>query len=281
MEMRLVRSRRGLVALVAVLGLGTLSLIGSGARAQEATPEPPPIPCSSVLGVGVAGDACVNVIHASPDAPAVDILIDDEIAVQELPYGEATGWMAVPAGEHHVQVVPTGQMVDVAVIDATVNVEPDLAYEVVGTGEIDVIQAGVYPVDLTISEDDANAALRIVNASSDAPAIDVSAGGQTLAENLAYPENSEYLIVPAGSHDLEVRPTGTTDGALLQEPGMELVAGNAYTLFAIGSVEQGTFVLLPSVAGAAMPGAEATPMATPVGTPMATPVATPVGTPVS
>ncbi len=271
MDIRLVGSRRGLMRLVAIVGLGTLSLLGSGARGQEATPEPPPIPCSGVLGVGVAGDACVNLIHASPDAPPVDILVDEEVAVQDLTFGEATGWMALPAGEHHVQVVPTGQMVDVAVIDATAVLEPDIAYEVVGTGAIDVIQAGVYPVDLTITEDDANAALRIINASSDAPAIDVAAGGQTLAENLAYPEDSEYLIVPAGSHDLEVRPTGTTDGALLEEPGMELAAGNAYSLFAIGSVEAGTFDLLPIVAGAAV-GAEATPMATPVGAPAATPV---------
>jgi hypothetical protein len=272
MDIRLVRSRRGLMRLVAILGLGTLSLIGSGARAQEGTPEPPPIPCSGVLGVGITGDACLILIHASPDAPSVDILIDDEIVAENLPFGETAGWMTLPAGEHHLQVVPTGQLVDVAVIDATLDLEADLAYEVAATGTIDVIQAGVYPVDLSISEDDANAALRIVNASSDAPAIDVAAGGQTLAENLAYPENSEYLIVPAGAHDLEVRPTGTTDGALLEEPGMELAAGNAYSLFAIGSVEGGTFTLLPIVAGTAMAGAEATPMATPVGAPAATPV---------
>jgi hypothetical protein len=272
MDTRLSGTRRALVALAAVLGLSAMTFAGGMARAQEATPAPPPIPCSEVLGVGVAGEACVNIIHGSPDTPPVDVLVDDEIVAQNLPFGELTGWMALPAGEHHVQVVPTGQMVDVSVIDATVVLEPDLAYEVAATGQVDVIQAGVYPVDLAISEDDANAALRIVNASSDAPAIDVAAGGQILAQNLAYPENSEYLIVPAGSHDLDVRPTGTTDGALLELPGVDLVAGNAYSLFAIGSVEDGTLIVLPVVAGTAMAGAEATPAATPMASPEATPV---------
>jgi hypothetical protein len=44
----------------------------------------------------------VNIVHASPDAPAVDIYFDGAAAVENLPFGIATGWVALPAGEHQV-----------------------------------------------------------------------------------------------------------------------------------------------------------------------------------
>lgn len=183
-------------------------------------------PCSEVLGVGMAGDACVNIVHASPDAPAVDIYVDGAAAVENLAFGSATGWVALPAGEHQVQVTPTGEAADAAV-----------------------------------SADMENAAVRVIHASLDAPAVDVAvAGGDVLVENLAFPDATEYLMVPAGTYDLEVRPTGTEDVAL-DLPGVELMAGNAYSVYAIGTVADGTLAALPIIAGASM--AEAAQEATP------------------
>lgn len=268
------RTRRGVLSVLAIAGMSVFVLAGGVGRAQEATPAPPAapaMPCAEVLGVGAAGDACVNIIHASPDAPSVDIMIDDATASENLAFGAATGWMALPAGEHLVQVVPTGQMVDVAVIDATVDLEPDRAYEVAAIGQIDVIQAGLYPVDLTISGDDANAAVRVIHASPDAPAVDVAeAGGDVLIGNLAYPANSDYLVVPAGTYDFEARSTGTAD-VVLPVPAVEVAAGNAYSFYAIGTVADGTITVLPIVAGAPM-AVEATPLASPPADAVATPV---------
>jgi hypothetical protein len=42
----------------------------------------------------------VNIVHASPDAPAVDIYGGGTAAVENLTFGTATGWVALPAGEH-------------------------------------------------------------------------------------------------------------------------------------------------------------------------------------
>jgi hypothetical protein len=82
-----------------------------------------------------------------------------------------------------------------------------------------------------------------------------------LIENLAFPDASDYLMVPAGAYDLEVRPTGTTDVAL-DLPGVELMGGNAYSVYAVGTVADGTLTVLPIVAGAPMAAEqEATPTA--------------------
>ena len=76
----------------------------------------------------------------------------------------------------------------------------------------------------------------------------------------SFPDASDYLMVPAGSYDLEVRPTGATD-VVLDLPGVELTGGNAYSVYAIGTVADNTLSVLPIVAGASM--AEAAQEATP------------------
>ena len=253
-------SRRGMLALALAGGLG---VVGSGlTSAQDATPEMPAVACSEVLGIGAAGDACVNIVHASPDAPAVDIFVDGALAVENLAFGAATGWVALPAGEHQVQVAPTGEAADAAVIDANVELMADMAYEVAAVGPVAEITAAIFPVDLSVSEDAENAAVRVIHASPDAPAVDVAVkGGDVLLENLAFPDGSDYLMVPAGTYDLEVRPTGTTDVAL-DLPGVELMAGHAYSVYAIGTLADGTLTVLPIVAGPPMEAMqEATPTA--------------------
>src|ERR671913_733023 len=126
MDRRLVETRRAVVVMAAVAGLGLMSLAGAPVRAQEGTPEAMMMTsCSEVLGVGAAGDACVNIVHASPDAPAVDIYVDGTAAVENLAFGAATGWVALPAGGHQVQVAPTGEAAEAAVIDANVELMAD------------------------------------------------------------------------------------------------------------------------------------------------------------
>ena len=248
--------------MVGVAGLAMTSLTGAPVRAQDATPDAMMTVCSEVLGIGAAGNACVNIVHASPDAPAVDIFVDGAKAVENLAFGTATGWVALPAGEHQVQVAPTGEEADAAVIDATVDLEADMAYEVAAIGAVAEITAAIFPVDLAVSMDTENAAVRVIHASPDAPAVDVAVkGGDVLVENLAFPDASDYLMVPAAAYDLEVRPTGTEDVAL-DLPGVELMAGNAYSVYAIGTLADGTLNVLPIVAGAPMEAMqEATPTA--------------------
>jgi hypothetical protein len=256
-------TRRAVVAMTAVAGLGVMTFAGVPVRAQEGTPEAMmAVACTEVLGIGAEGDACVNVVHASPDAPAVDIFVNGERAVENLAFGAATGWVALPAGEHQVQVAPTGEEADAAVIDAMLALEAGMAYEVAAVGPVAEIAAAVFPVDLAVSADMENAAVRVIHASPDAPAVDVAvAGGDVLIENLAFPDGSDYLMVPAGIYDLEVRPTGTTDVAL-DLPGVELMGGNAYSVYAVGTVADGTLTVLPIVAGAPMEAEqEATPTA--------------------
>jgi hypothetical protein len=142
-----------------------------------------------------------------------------------------------------VQVVPTGGDVSTAVIDATVTLEAGAAYQVAATGLVAEIAPQVYQVDLSDLAD-GESRIRVIHTSPDAPAVDIAVkGGDVLISNLAFPAASDYLVVPAGSYDLEVRPTGAMDVAL-DLPGVALEAGMVYDVFATGTLADGTLGVL-------------------------------------
>jgi hypothetical protein len=246
--------------LVAVFGtVGVLAfalLLGPAVHqvsAQDATPATEMGDCVMALGIGAEGDACINVVHASPDAPAVDVYLNGEQALSGLEFGAISGWVAVPAGEHQVQVTPAGEAADSAVIDAMVTVEAGAAYHIAATGLVAEIAPQIYQVDLSMLADE-EARIRVIHTSPDAPAVDVAvAGGDVLIENLAFPDASGFLVVPSGAYDLEVRPTGTEDVAL-DLPGVALEAGMVYDVFAIGLAGDGSLrvLVVPSSTTGAM-----------------------------
>lgn len=231
-----------------VFAIGTAA---NGALAALVIPSPivggvadsAPTGCTAALGIGADGDACVNVVHASPDAPAVDVYVDGQLAIESLEFGAFSGWVPVPAGDHHVQVTAVGQPVDSAVIDATLTLESGAAYQVAATGNLTSIAPQVYPVDLTAVEQ-GNARVRVIHTSPDAPAVDVAvSGGDVLIAGLEFPNASDMLEVPAGTYDLEVRAAGSTDVALAL-PGVVLEAGMSYDVFAIGQLGDGSLTVL-------------------------------------
>jgi hypothetical protein len=182
------------------------------------------------------GDARVRFLHASPDAPAVDILVNGGAAFEGLKFGEATPYAAVPAGEYDVQVVPEGLSSPV-VIDLTgpnaVNLFYNRSYTAVALGTLSSIEP------LLLADDNRpaprqSARIRFVHASPDAPAVDIAVtGGPVLFKNVAFKGVGDYVTVPAGSYDLEVRIAGTKT-VVLSLPGVMVEGGTTYSVFATG-----------------------------------------------
>ena len=48
--------------------------------------------------------AKVRVVHASPDAPAVDVYVDGAKALSNVTFFTASDYLSLPAGEHRFQV---------------------------------------------------------------------------------------------------------------------------------------------------------------------------------
>ena len=209
--------------------------------------------------------AMVRVLHGSPDAPAVDVYADGAAVLENVPFGAISDYMEVPAGEHRFQVVPTGASLEEGpvVIDATLTLEPATMTTVAATNALASIEAQVI-ADAPAPTADATQ-VRVVHLSADSPAVDVALdGGDVVVAGAAYPAASDYLSLPAGEYDLEIRPAGTTDVAFDIDP-LALEAGNAYSAFAIGSLADGTFTVVPAVDATASADAMASPEASPAG----------------
>ena len=178
-------------------------------------------------------NAKVRLVHASPDAPAVDVYVDGNKALTNVPFFAASDYLDVPAGPHDIKVTPTGDA-NTAVIDAKgVTVEAGKAYTIAAVGKVAEIKPVVLADNLAAPAP-GKAHVRVVHASPDAPAVDIKVkGGPTLISGLAFPKDSGYNPVDAGSYDLVVTPAGSEIVAL-DLAGTQLEAGKIYDIFAVG-----------------------------------------------
>lgn len=198
--------------------------------------------------IAAQDQAFVRVVHASPDAPNVDVWVDGSIVLTDVPFAAVSDYLSLPAGDHAIAVTATGATDPV--IEADVTLSAGTSYTVAAIGPLAEISATVLTDDRAPTSGQAK--LRVFHASPSAPAsVDVAVtGGPILVEGLAYPEASEYLAVDPGAYALEIRAAGDTDAALSLEAS--LAAGENYTAIALDGGEAGVQVIL-AAEGAAMP----------------------------
>lgn len=191
----------------------------------------------AVVPVGAASKAMVRVMHASPDAPAVDVYVNGDVVLSDVPFKAISDYLMLDAGSYDLGIKPAGAAAgDPYVLEANdVAVAAGKAYTVAATGLLANIAFTILPDDPKASSDTAK--LRVVHFSPDTPAVDVGLKGtapaDALIKGLAFPEASSYLAVPGDTYDVEVRPAGT-DQVALDLSGTTLENGKNYSVFAVG-----------------------------------------------
>ena len=181
--------------------------------------------------VAPAAQARVMAIHASPDAPGVDLLVDGNIAGTNLQFPNNTAYLGVASGTHNIKVNVTGT--STTVINASPDLGAGINYSVFAIDSVSKISALVLTDDLTAPAS-GKAHVRFVHLSPNAPAVDVAVtGGPVLFSNVSFKGYSPFTPVTAGTYDLEVRLAGTST-VVLPLPGITLTNGKIYTVFARG-----------------------------------------------
>jgi hypothetical protein len=199
----------------------------------------------SSAALAADGQARLRVVHASPDAPAVDVWVNGAVAFSNAPYKGITDYASLAPDSYQVQVTPTGATTPV-VISATLDLAANTDYSVVAVGKLADIEPLVL-VDNNALPAAGKAHVRFVHASPDAPAVDIAVkGGPVLFANVPFKGVGDYLPVDAGTYDLEVRLAGT-DTVVLAVPGLALENQVVYTVFAMGLVADGSLTAVPSV----------------------------------
>jgi hypothetical protein len=220
--------------------------------------------CGEVLGLeGASSDACVRLVNAAPDAPPVDVYLNDAQIAQNLEFGTATAYVSAPSGTGRgVRVTATGTPVEEALIDTSLDFDPGQAYEILVTGGGDDLEATITGTDLRPLAQ-GQTRLRVINASPDAGAFDVGIAGDkaNLFEGIDFRDATDYVVLDAGDYALEVRPGGE-DMTVALKSAATLQEGVTYDLVALGRPDDQTLTLLALMAPVAIQtGAVATPLA--------------------
>lgn len=215
-----------------------------------------------VLAAGIVeaqtGNARIRVLHASPDAPAVDVLVDGTTVLENLPFREYSEYLPVPAGMHEVRVNVTGT--STTVLQAAPNFQAGRDYTAIAVG----FAGGRSPaLDLMLLSDDnavpaaGNIRLRVVHAAPSAPAVDVylttpfeALGNKSAAlSNVPFKAASGYSQVPVSLYQARVTPAGTKTVAI-DSHRLATWNGMVRTIVAVDSKGGGApfdFVILPDL----------------------------------
>ena len=183
----------------------------------------------------------VNIVHASPDAPGVDLLVDNvKVNTAALNFPDATGYLKVFAGTRNIKVNATGT--STSVINANLTFAADKYYSVFAYNQLASIGAIVVEDNLTVPAT-GQAHIRFFHLSPNAPIVTVGTlSGATFTPVFANRSfetqatasaNQNFTPVPAGTYTFDVQANGTS---VLTLPGVVLQAGKIYTVFAKGLV---------------------------------------------
>lgn len=175
----------------------------------------------------------VRVVHASPDAPAVDVFVDGAAAIDALPFAEYTDYVSLPAGEHKFEVKVAGTNTVVTDVTATLPTGGD--FTVIATGFVTPGKGEAFRL-LLLQDDNTmpangRAHVRVVHAAPSAPNVDVYFGSPFLSvrtrdavlTNVPFGVASGYLPVPSvAQYAARITPAGSKNIAI---DGQRLVLG--------------------------------------------------------
>jgi hypothetical protein len=177
--------------------------------------------------------ANVMVTHASPDAPGVDLLIDnDKQNSSALTYPNNTGYLEVESGTRNIKVNVSGT--STTVINADLTLDKDTYYSIFAVDSVADITAIAFEDDLS-EPASGKAHVRFIHLSPDAPAVDIALAGSgaVVFGDVVFKEGTAFTPLDAGTYNLDVRVAGTSTVALVL-PAITLQAGKIYTVFAKG-----------------------------------------------
>lgn len=182
------------------------------------------------------GDARVRIVHASPDAPNVDISIDGTLVLEDVPFFTATDYLDLAPGMHTIEIRRAGEPSSSPLVTLMPVLGASQAYTIAAIGTFGALTGQVYNDNLSAPAA-GSAKIRLFHLVPNGPPVDIrQAGNPTpLVDNLTFSNASGYVELAAGSYDLEVTTTlFGSDVVAASIPDTELKAGRIYDVYAVG-----------------------------------------------
>jgi hypothetical protein len=170
----------------------------------------------SMSGIVAQGDSAVRFVHVVPNTAPIDVYVNGSLAVVNLGYGEATGYITVPAGNHTVTVTATG--ISTSLWEQQITADASPATFIASTaGQFDRYNDNLTPLALGMSR------LLLVHALAGGSNVDVQLAesiavgdstfdkGFAIAADMAYGASFGSFDLPSQTYVVNVVPTGTSD----------------------------------------------------------------------
>lgn len=176
----------------------------------------------------------IRVLHASPNAPTVDIYANGNLIVQDLTYKELSLYLPVPSGDYNIMIYPSGQMTN-PIINTNLYIPENTIFNVAVIGTLPDISLYPIPEPFT-SHNSVNSCIRFIHLSPNAPAVDIKLPDGTIVfSNIGYKDITYYVCIPAGVYTFNFTPSGTNN-VVLTVPNVNLNSNNFYTIYVVGLV---------------------------------------------
>jgi len=191
----------------------------------------------------------LRAVHLSPDAPVVDIKVNDATPLTGVAYRQASGFLFVDSGSTDISVLVPA-LDGASALDATLTLEDDTKYTVIAAN---TVANGLPLTPLVITDDimapaSGNAAITVVHGSPSAPSVDVYVTAPDaelpvapLLSDIPFQTISDELEVAAGDYQVRITPAGSTTVVYNSGP-ISLVDGVEYIAIAADDIDSESLV---------------------------------------
>ncbi|MFR2796265.1 DUF4397 domain-containing protein [Romboutsia timonensis] len=177
-------------------------------------------------------NSLVRVFHAAPQAPNVDVYVNDQMVFSNLAFGDFTRYVYLDEGEYNVSVYLAGQK-DRPVINQMVDVSSQQIFTIAATGNLDNLGLLVIPDKVSKSPSQNYSSVRVIHLSPNAPGVDILVDGDTLFEDISFGEGTDYVDLNPGTYNVNV--VLNTDKSVVLPLKVTLNPDKIYTIYIIGN----------------------------------------------
>lgn len=188
----------------------------------------------------------LQVLHGSPDAPAVNVLVDGQAVLTDFDYMDGSGWVALDEGTYSIQVdgiLPSGDVTVIGPVDLTFDRE--MTYTIAAVNDV----ANIEPVVIAQSNEDVSAGsarLFALHAAAAAPSVDVfvTAPGADLTTEAPigtfdFKGTIGPAEVPAGDYQIRVTAAGDATAVVYDSGTVTLNASDDLVVAAVPNTSGG------------------------------------------
>jgi trimeric autotransporter adhesin len=179
--------------------------------------------------------AQIKAVNASSVGSPLNLLVDGNITLANVPYASASNYQNVATGQRTITVEASATPgATLLTTSPTLGAATDTSIALYGSAG--ALQSLIL-TDFNVPTLIAQARVRFVNVSSAVAAVDVYANGTLAASAVGPNAASDYMLLSASidgsTYQFDFDPAGTTT-PVLTLPGVTLVGGSVYTIYLIG-----------------------------------------------